>query len=462
MELTEYLAVLRRQWRIWVGCTVAALVVAAVVLQLTPRTYEASARVFVSASPSISNSAQYVNQRAKSYPGVAESQAVLSPVIDRLGLDMTTSELRARITAENPVDTSQVQITTSGGDPEEAATIANAVAEQTAKVVEEIETPASGNRPVTLTVNDPATVPTQPVAPVALYILGLGLIAGLFVGLAAAVVRSRLDSRIHGEDDVRRIWGTDEDLDLLVRRHGRAGRSALTGRPANALARRLELAADGRPVRIAVLSPSPDESRAARALAEEVAVELRGRQIATVVTGPGLAGSPLMDERPHVRLEVTDPLAPLRFWRDVATRYDGAVLVIPSARVDEAELREVRGILRNAGLMILAVVLTGHRRRPAAPADDAEVAPATAPLPTLPAELRTTSEPGGTTRRMAPGTTTQPGTADAAPATTIRTATDDAPAATPGAGQGEDPTVTARTEVPETKHKGAAVQRRGR
>jgi hypothetical protein len=63
---------------------------------------------------------------------------------------------------------------------------------------------------------------------------------------------------------------------------------------------------------------------------------------------------------------------------------------------------------------------------------------------------------------MAPGTTTQPGTADAAPATTIRTATDDAPAATPGAGQGEDPTVTARTEVPETKHKGAAVQRRGR
>jgi capsular polysaccharide biosynthesis protein len=454
MELTEYLAVLRRHWRIWVGCTVAALVVAGVVLQLTPQTYEASARVFVSASPSISNSAQYVNQRAKSYPSVAVSQAVLSPVIDRLGLDETTSELRSRVTAENPVDTSQVEITISGRDPDEAAAIANAVAEQMAKVVEEIETPASGNRPVTLTVNDPATVPTQPVAPVALYILGLGLIAGLFVGLAAAVVRSRVDSRLHDEDDVRRVWGSDEDLDLLAPRRGRAGRSPLTGRPATALARRLELAADVRPVRVAVLSPSPDEGRAARVLAEEVAVELRGREIATTVTGAGLAGGPGLDQRPHVRLEVTDPLAPLRFWRDAAARYDGAVLVIPRGRVDEAELREVRGILRNAGLKILAVVLSGRHPRPSA-ADDA---PVSTPLPSLPAELRSTSEPGGTARLIPPATATQPGTV----ATTTRAATDDAPAAPTTATATGDGTSATRADVPETKHKGAAVQRHGR
>ena len=440
MELSEYLAVLRRHWRIWVGCTAIALLVAAVVLETTPRTYEATARVFVSASPSISNSAQFVNQRAKSYPGVAVSQAVLGPVIERLGLEETSAELRARVSADNPVDTSQVQVTTSGPDADEAAAISNAVAEQLAQVVEELETPEAGSRPVTLTVNDPATVPTRAVAPVALYVLGLGLLAGLFVGLAAAVVRSRLDTRLYSEDDVRRAWGDDQDLDLLAPHRGRARQSALTGRPAAALARRLELAAEERPIRVAVLSPSPDELRAARALGEEVAVELRGREMPTTVTGPGLAGAPVMDERPHVRLEVSDPLAPLRFWRDVASRYDGVVIVLPRGRVDAAELREVRGLLRNAGIRPLAVVLTRRLRRPAAPAGDTAPAVAAAPLPSLPAELRTTSDPGATARRA--------GLEKPAPAGN----------GTPAVAGGDG----GRPEVPDTKHKGTADQRRGR
>lgn len=439
MELTEYLAVLRRHWRIWVGCTAIALLVAAVVLQLTPRTYEATARVFVSASPSISNSAQFVNQRAKSYPAVAVSQAVLGPVIERLGLDETSAELRARVSADNPVDTSQVQVTTTGTDAEEAAAISNAVAEQLAGVVEELETPASGNRPVTLTVNDPATVPTRAVAPVGLYVLGLGLIAGLFVGIAAAVVRSRLDTRLYSEDAVRRTWGEDENIDLLAPRRGRARQSALTGRPAAALARRLELAAEERPIRVAILSPSPDELRAARALADEVAVELRGREMPTTVTGTGLAGAPLIDERPHVRLEITDPLAPLRFWRDVASRYDGVVIVLPRGRVDEAELREVRGILRNAGITPLAVVLTGRLRRPAASVG-ATAPAAAAPLPSLPAELRTTTDPAATARLVDLEEPTLAGNG--------------APAAANGDG--------GRPDIPDTKHKGTAIQRRGR
>jgi capsular polysaccharide biosynthesis protein len=434
MEFTEYLAVLRRHWRIWVGCTAVALLLAAVVLETTPRTYEATARVFVSASPSISNSAQFVNQRAKSYPAVAVSEAVLGPVIERLGLDLTSAELRSRVTADNPVDTSQVQVTTSGLDPDEVAAISNAVAEELADVVEELETPASGNRPVTLTVNDPATAPTRAVTPVPLYVLGLGLIAGLFVGLAAAVLRSRLATRLYSEAEVRTAWGTDEDIDLLAPRRGRARQSALTGRPAAALARRLELAGEDRPIRVAILSPSPDELRAARALAEEVAVELRGREMPTTVTGPGLAGAPLLDERPHVRLEVTDPLAPLRFWRDVASRYDGVVVVLPRGRVDEAELREVRGILRTAGIAPLAVVLTGRPRRPLGQTGE-NAAPAPAATTATPASRPTV-----------------------APTATVRRADESVVAANgvPINGNG------ARPDVPDTKHKGTADQRRSR
>jgi hypothetical protein len=274
---------------------------------------------------------------------------------------------------------------------------------------------------------------------VGLYVLGLGLIAGLFVGIAAAVVRSRLDTRLYSEDAVRRTWGEDENIDLLAPRRGRARQSALTGRPAAALARRLELAAEERPIRVAILSPSPDELRAARALADEVAVELRGREMPTTVTGTGLAGAPLMDERPHVRLEITDPLAPLRFWRDVASRYDGVVIVLPRGRVDEAELHEVRGILRNAGITPLAVVLTGRLRRPAAPVG-ATAPAAAAPLPSLPAELRTTTDPAATARLVDLEEPTLAGNG--------------APVAANGDG--------GRPDIPDTKHKGTAIQRRGR
>lgn len=424
MELTEYLAVVRRHWRIWVAITAAALLLAAIVLQLTPRTYAATARVFVAASPSISNSAQFVNQRTKSYPGVAVSQAVLGPVIERLGLDETTAELRSRITADNPVDTSQVQVTASGRDPQEAASIANAVAEQLAEVVEELETPQSGNRPVTLTVSDPATVPTAPVSPVPAFVLGLGLFAGLFAGLAAAVVRSRLDSRLHSEHDIRRLWGDGAELQLLAPRRGRAARSALTGRPATSLARRLELAAEDRSLRLVALSPAPDELRSARAFADEVAAELRSRGVAATVTGPGLAGGPVLDERRHVRIEVADPLAPLRFWRDIATRYDGVVLVVPRGRVDQAELCEIRDVLTDAGITPLAVVLT-DRHRPAAEAPAAPAPAAAADRPPLPPALNHASDEPH--RLLAPKA---------------------------------EATAGARTDVPDSKHKGATAQRR--
>jgi hypothetical protein len=212
-------------------------------------------------------------------------------------------------------------------------------------------------------------------------------------------VRSRLDSRLHGETDVRRAWGEAEDVEVLAPHRGRAGRSALTGRPAIAVARRLELSAEERPIRVAVLCPASTELRAALGFAEEVAGELRGREIATTVTGPGLAGAPIVDDRPHVRLEVVDPVAPLRFWRDAAARYDGVVVVVPRGRVDGADLREVRGILRSVGIQVLSIVLTGRTRRRARAAADVPETVSTTSAPSLPGGLRTVTEPLAPTAR---------------------------------------------------------------
>jgi len=386
MELNDYLAALRRYWRTWVGVTLVVVALAALTLTLTPPTYKATARVFVSASPTIPNSASFVTQRTKSYPAIAKSQAVLGPVIDTLGLDTSATALRSRITASNPADTSQLEVIVSGSDPAETAAIANAVAKELTDVIEALETPASGERPVRLTLTDLAEPPVAPVAPVPAFLLGLGAVVGLLLGAAAAIVRMRRDSAVYSESDVRRAWGADSAVAVLAPRRGRARRSTLTGSPVRTLASRLEVAAEERPLHVVLLAVAPREEQVTREFADELATELRARGVPAAVSGSG----DLEDEAAataRIRLEVAPVATPLQFWRRVATQYDGVVPVIASGLVDAGELREVRNMVRAASLTPLAVVLAPkHRRRHLSVRKDRSARSVEAPAPAAPAE----------------------------------------------------------------------------
>jgi capsular polysaccharide biosynthesis protein len=385
MELRDYLAALRRHWGIWTGATVVGALLALLVFTQTPKTYESTSTLFVSVSPSIPNSASFVQQRVKSYPDIVTSEAVLAPVLAELRLDESLADLRTRVSAVNPTDTTQLHVTVTGPDPAKAAAIANAVADRFADVVETLETPSTGDEPVHLTVADPAVAPTSPSSPVFLYLLALGVVAGLLLGLAAAILRSRMDTTLHTDDDLRRAWGEDDDaIELLVPPTGRARRSALTGEAAGTLGRRLELRADEGPVRVALVSPAPSEERATRAFAEQVTAMLRSRGLSATVTGPGSAPGAVGHGDPRVRLDVVDPLAPPRTWKQVATHYDGVVVVVEAGRVDSQELSEMHTILRSAGIAPLALTLVPRRRLrflkraavAASPRQSGEVAPA--------------------------------------------------------------------------------------
>lgn len=376
MELRDYLAALRRYWTTWIGITVLGALIALLVIQLSPKTYQATAQVFIASTTEGTNGSQFVNQRVKSYPDVAVSRSVLGPVIDELGLSESFQDLRRQVTASNPVDTSQIEIVSTSTSAQEAADIANAVADQFGTAVEKLETPAAGTSPVSLTVTDPATVPITPVSPVPSLLLTLGLVVGLALGFAAAVVRSRVNTAVHNADEIRDAWGKDAD-ELVVHAAppGRGGRSALTGRPAAVLARRLELLAEARPLHVVALSPSPTTAQTPRLFVEEVAAELCALQVATAVgvgSVPGSSGdtagghgarSGAADRHIQVRLDVGSPLAPLRVWRQLAEQHNAVVLVIEAGSVDRTEVTEMRAILAAAGLRPLAVALVGSSRQ---------------------------------------------------------------------------------------------------
>jgi len=113
MELRDYLLALRRYWTTWVGVTVAALAVATGVVLITLPTYQATAQVFVASLGEGTSGSQFVNQRVTSYPEVARSNAVLEPVIRDLDLTESVADLRTRIAASNPAETSQIDIAVS-------------------------------------------------------------------------------------------------------------------------------------------------------------------------------------------------------------------------------------------------------------------------------------------------------------------------------------------------------------
>jgi succinoglycan biosynthesis transport protein ExoP len=209
--MAEYITTLRRRWRVVLAVVLAGLLAGAAVAWLTPRSYTASSRSFVTVggdagrSTDIVQDSQFTLQRVKSYTKLVSSPQVLQPVIDDLGLGMSVNELRHKVSAESPLNTVLLDVTATDGNAQRAARIADAVSRQLATTIGGLEKPRTGTSPVVVTLVEPATVPSSPASPRPVLDLGLGLLVGLAVGLAIAVLREKLDSTVKNRDDLRQL-----------------------------------------------------------------------------------------------------------------------------------------------------------------------------------------------------------------------------------------------------------------
>jgi capsular exopolysaccharide synthesis family protein len=143
----------------------------------------------------------------KTYSDLVATPIVLLPVIGSLGLGITADELAKQVTAAAPIDTSIIQITVTDTDPVRAADIANAASQSLTAVVADIETPAAVGSvsPVKLTRAQQAEVPSKPVSPNVPLNIALGGLIGLFLGVALAVLRETMETRIRNERDVEQV-----------------------------------------------------------------------------------------------------------------------------------------------------------------------------------------------------------------------------------------------------------------
>lgn len=174
-------------------------------------TYTAHTKLFVAIQGSgtvteLQQGNTFSQARVQSYVQTVETPVVLQPVIESLGLSMTPAELATQIEASAELDTVLINIAVSDQSPVLSAAIAQAVADSLIDTVGNLESSdAGGSSPIRLSVVTPASAPVSPASPNVQLNVTLGFLLGLACGVGIALVRSGLDTRVRGEDDLRKV-----------------------------------------------------------------------------------------------------------------------------------------------------------------------------------------------------------------------------------------------------------------
>ncbi|UXA20629.1 polysaccharide biosynthesis tyrosine autokinase [Mycobacterium sp. SMC-4] len=229
MNLHDFVKLLRARW-ITVCVTIAATLLGAVAFTLmTTPLYEASTRLFVSTTAGASLAETYQGnrfsqERVVSYAELLMGETLAQRTVDKLGLDMSASELAANVKATAKLDTVLINVAVLDKSPVRARDIANTLSDEFVSMVRELETPEGGDRPDSrVVVEQRASIPSSPVLPKAETNIAVGLILGVVLGIGFALVRDLLDNTIKEKSQLEELTQTGivgaVPLDKERRRH---------------------------------------------------------------------------------------------------------------------------------------------------------------------------------------------------------------------------------------------------
>lgn len=198
MSLSEFMAALRRRWWVVLLCALLGLGSGWLAAKATKTTYTATTSVLVGL-PGAGTVAElqqgdiFTMSRARSYAILASSRLVLDKVAVKVNAG--PSDLSTQVSAAVQPETSVINISAVDGDPAYAAKLANATVAELATVVDEVDAGKAhgkqGGASVAIVQLSPAAQPTTPTTPATKMYMLFGLIAGLTVGLGAALVQRR-------------------------------------------------------------------------------------------------------------------------------------------------------------------------------------------------------------------------------------------------------------------------------
>jgi non-specific protein-tyrosine kinase len=274
VNLRGFSNLIRERYRIVAAALVATLVTALLLSLVWPKSYEAQATLIVgnatgSVTPTLDQA--LLGQRlSQTYAAVATQRATIVRVLQELNLDLDPEDVLKRVSASAPTESNLVQITVAAPTPEQAAVLANAIANDTIDTTPSVtgrdaetqafidrslqdtqaqitETQARANalaskgpltpaeelllaslqqRLATLqtsytqllslassasanlaTLTDPAVPPTRPASPNVVLNVIMAAIAGTLIGIALALAADHMDDSVKSSEDVERLVG---------------------------------------------------------------------------------------------------------------------------------------------------------------------------------------------------------------------------------------------------------------
>lgn len=213
MDLTDVVRAVRASWWLFVAGILVGLAVAGSLIWVRTPLYASSTQLFVSVAGSTDPSAAYQNNllaqgRVTSYAELLRGEQLARQVVRDLDLDLTPAEVAEKVTATAVPDTVILEVTVTDTSAVRARDIAASMGRQLARRVRQLETPDGGDAStVKIATVQPAQVDVDPVSPVIERELALGAVLGLLMGLALALLRSRLDNTVKTDDDVQDAVG---------------------------------------------------------------------------------------------------------------------------------------------------------------------------------------------------------------------------------------------------------------
>jgi capsular polysaccharide biosynthesis protein len=249
MDFRTFTRTITGHWKLFVGALLACLLGAAAVTAFQTKSYQSSATVLISFSGetdlnAVFQGTQAVQERLSSYAAIAGGHAVAERAVKRFHLPISADALADETHVEFTPKSTLFTISVTDTDPQRAATLTKAVADEFVVMVGSLSSdprtkvpgdpatasplpgpttvaldpngqpiatdtvqpsptptldqqPVPSNLPtVRATVVEQPGVPTTPIKPVPVRNMAMGLVAGLLLGVAVALTREATDRTV--------------------------------------------------------------------------------------------------------------------------------------------------------------------------------------------------------------------------------------------------------------------------
>jgi capsular exopolysaccharide synthesis family protein len=191
-------------------CTLLGVGIA-VALSLTAQpTYQSDMTFFVASAADRANTPlqadEFAQRRINSYVGVINSDRLADMIIRSTALPLTSDELSKMISASADPETVLLHVTVTDVSAERSLVIARSIATNLDKAIGELDNRGAQSAVQLRVISGPRLNPF-PVTPRKKLNLALGLVIGLGVGVAQALLRQQMDTSMRSREQLAEVTG---------------------------------------------------------------------------------------------------------------------------------------------------------------------------------------------------------------------------------------------------------------